>query len=74
VTENDLQHDLPQGLKLIKCLRRNGKVTPIILFAATPDEEQFFKNETMRLGGNGIVSDARSLHDILLKFRNDLLS
>jgi tetratricopeptide (TPR) repeat protein len=72
--ESDLQHELPQGLKLIKRLRRNGKVTPIILFANSLDEEICFKDETMRFGGNGIVSDADSLHDILLKFRNDLLS
>jgi hypothetical protein len=58
-----LTYSATAGLQLIRQIRHANYVFPIILYTTSAGEVELFKDETMRFGGNAIVSDIQSLHE-----------
>jgi tetratricopeptide (TPR) repeat protein/CheY-like chemotaxis protein len=55
------------GLKLIRQIRCANFVIPIIIYTTSATEVELFRAETMRLGGNAIISETQSLHETVAR-------
>ena len=65
---DDGGYNATAGLLLIEEIRNSGRTTPIII-ATTPDNVVRYKEDTMKLGGNGIVC---SMADLVLAIKSAL--
>ena len=60
VSEHHFGFNATAGLLLTEEVRKRGRSTPIIIFS-TQDNEERYRNDVARVGGNAIVSDSSDL-------------